>query len=147
MRVESLASRVEFNERRARALESVVVYKSDEERQQRPAAPPAPIPIEGRATQPSAPPASPSTAPTPPAVEGPGQRSRRRRRRRGRRGRGPAAAVMNGENAARPDTPAASEPLSTEDLNTFTGAESHRSETPATPADADRDSDGDDESQ
>jgi len=147
MRVESLASRVEFNERRARALESVVVYKSDEERQQRPAAPPAPIPIEGRATQPSAPPASPSTAPTPPAVEGPGQRSRRRRRRRGRRGRGPAAAVMNGENAARPDTPAASEPLSTEDLNTFTGAESHRSETPATPADSDRDSDGEDESQ
>ncbi|HEY6213107.1 MAG TPA: hypothetical protein VIW45_12525 [Vicinamibacterales bacterium] len=31
MRVESLASRVEFNERRARALESVVVYKSNGE--------------------------------------------------------------------------------------------------------------------
>ncbi len=31
MRVESLASRLEFNERRARALESVVVYKADEE--------------------------------------------------------------------------------------------------------------------
>ncbi len=30
MRVESLASRLEFNERRARALESVVVYKADE---------------------------------------------------------------------------------------------------------------------
>jgi hypothetical protein len=31
MRVESLASRLEFNERRARALESVVVYKAEEE--------------------------------------------------------------------------------------------------------------------
>jgi hypothetical protein len=31
MRVESLASRLEFNERRARALESVVVYKTGEE--------------------------------------------------------------------------------------------------------------------
>src|SRR5207248_10004895 len=97
--------------------------------------------------RPRAPPATPSPGPPPPAVAGPGQGSRRGRRRRGRRGRGPAAAVMNGENAARPDTPAASEPLSTEDLSTFTGAESHRSETPATPADSDRDSDGEDESQ
>ena len=32
MRVESLASRVEFNERRARALESVVVYKPSDDR-------------------------------------------------------------------------------------------------------------------
>ena len=36
MRVESLASRLEFNERRARALESVVVYKpATEERARR----------------------------------------------------------------------------------------------------------------
>jgi hypothetical protein len=146
MRVESLASRVEFNERRARALESVVAYRPDDERQQRPAPPSAPVPIEARGAQPVAPSASPSSA-TPPAGEGPGQRSRRRRRRRGRRGRGPAAAVMNGADAAQQDTAGASEPLPTEDLGTFTGAQSHRSETPATPADSDRDSDGDDESQ
>ena len=33
MRVESLTGRLEFNERRARALESVVVYKSPDERE------------------------------------------------------------------------------------------------------------------
>jgi hypothetical protein len=38
MRVESLASRLEFNERRARALESVVVYKPAEDRLEAPAA-------------------------------------------------------------------------------------------------------------
>src|SRR6185295_10704001 len=45
MRVESLTGRLEFNERRARALESVVVYKpADSERQPPPAAidPPTP---------------------------------------------------------------------------------------------------------
>jgi hypothetical protein len=149
MRVESLASRVEFNERRARALESVVAYKSDDERQipQRGAPPPAPVPIEGRATQPVAPSASPSAAAAAPTGEGPGQRSRRRRRRRGRRGRGPAAAVMNGENAPQPETPGAPEPLPGEDLGTFTGAESHPSENLTAPADSDRGSDGDDESQ
>ena len=145
MRVESLSSRVEFNERRARALESVVAYKSDDERQPRPAPPSAPIPIEARAAQPI--PSSPSAAAMPPAGEGPGQRSRRRRRRRGRRGRGPAAAVMSSEHVAQPDTPGAPEPLPTEDLGTFTGAQSHRSEAPATPEDSDRGSDGDDESQ
>src|SRR6185312_1358082 len=46
MRVESISSRLEFNERRARALESVVVYKAAEpEREARPATPaPAPAP-------------------------------------------------------------------------------------------------------
>jgi len=145
MRVESLSSRVEFNERRARALESVVAYKSDDERQPRPAPPSAPIPIEARAAQPI--PSSPSAAAMPPAGEGPGQRSRRRRRRRGRRGRGPAAAVMSSEHVAQPDTPEAPEPLPTEDLGTFTGAQSHRSEAAETPEDSDRGSDGDDESQ
>ena len=94
MRVESLSSRLEFNERRARALESAVVYKpSEEERPSRPS--------------PQAAAASPQAAPTTPQPqtssaqsphpqggvppEGPGQRSRRRRRRRGRRGGGPVA--------------------------------------------------------
>jgi hypothetical protein len=94
MRVESLSSRLEFNERRARALESAVVYKpSDEERPPRPSPPPA-------AVSPHAAPMTPqpqTPSPQPPHTqggvppEGPGQRSRRRRRRRGRRGGGPVA--------------------------------------------------------
>src|SRR5262245_58056834 len=145
MRVESLASRVEFNERRARALESVVVYKPETERQvQQPVSPPpAPIPIEAR----SVPQTAASAAPAgPPAGEGPGQRSRRRRRRRGRRGRGSAAAVMNGEHATTQPDAQASEPPAPEDLDTFTGARSHPSE-PLTPPGSDRTSDGDDDSQ
>src|SRR5438128_7440359 len=52
MRVESLASRLEFNERRARALESAVVYKpSTDERPPR------------QSQQPPSPPASPQTQP------------------------------------------------------------------------------------
>ncbi len=97
MQVESLSSRVEFNERRARALESVVAYKpSREDRYEPPperAAAPAPA-------QAPAPPGEPG-APAAPA-EGPGQRSRRRRRRRGRRGGQPAAAIM-GAGSASPD--------------------------------------------
>jgi hypothetical protein len=94
MRVESLSSRLEFNERRARALESAVVYKpSEEERPPRPSPPAA-------AASPQAAPATPqpqAPSPQPPHTqggappEGPGQRSRRRRRRRGRRGGGPVA--------------------------------------------------------
>jgi len=110
MRVESLTGRLEFNERRARALESVVVYKAPDERERgggggraphtEPpvprAEPPAP-PRSEAATQPAAPPAETS--------EGPGQRSRRRRRRRGRRGGGLASTIMGG-----PQAPATSAP-------------------------------------
>jgi hypothetical protein len=108
MRVESLAGRLEFNERRARALESVVVYKpSGEERDVRPpvqappleqrppreapaTATPAPVAIAGA----QAPAGGGAPAGSAPPAEGPGQRSRRRRRRRGRRGGGSAAAIM-----------------------------------------------------
>ncbi len=119
MRVESVSSRLEFNERRARALESAVVY--------RPAAPDeAAVPpvqrlqrtqtsVSQQSYAPPSPPAQPAPADAAPSagptsmtshaqlqtvsgggapVEGPGQRSRRRRRRRGRRGGAPAAAVM-----------------------------------------------------
>src|SRR5258705_6112684 len=90
MRVESLTGRLEVNERRARALESAVVYRpSSEERptrpqQQQPPPPPAQI-QQAQTPQTQAP--VPPTAQTPAGVpgEGPGQRSRRRRRRRGRR--------------------------------------------------------------
>jgi hypothetical protein len=99
MRVESLTSRLEFNERRARSLESVVVYRT-------PADTPradAPAPRPARAAEPDSEPLTQVTAPPAPAVvpgEGPGQRSRRRRRRRGRRGAGSVAAIMGGAAAA-----------------------------------------------
>ena len=122
MRIESISSRLEFNERRARALEGVVVYKSAEadepaahkpsaqprqqssqQPQQRYVPPPSPAPASGlpaaavaTAVAPSSPTqtsGSQSQGQSAPA-EGPGQRSRRRRRRRGRRGGGAASAVM-----------------------------------------------------
>ena len=121
MRVESLASRLEFNERRARALESVVVYKPSDDDRDEPAAPQhAPRPRSGASSHPQ-PAAAPSPRPIPlapaatddagvasttaglrrfrrppaAALKAPGQRSRRRRRRRGRRrGGAPASGLM-----------------------------------------------------
>ena len=104
MRVESLTGRLEFNERRARALESVVVYKSPDERERvvapRPAHPEPPMPKPDTAGQPA------NMQPRE-ANEGPGQRSRRRRRRRGRRGGGLASTIMGGpQSAAAPSSDA-----------------------------------------
>jgi hypothetical protein len=62
MRVESLSSRLEFNERRARALESAVVYKPAEE--ERPSRPPTPT---AAASPQPAPPPPPSQTPAPQA--------------------------------------------------------------------------------
>jgi hypothetical protein len=127
MRLESVSSRLEFNERRARALESVVVYKAPEP-EERPAPRPRPQPqpqrqshqpshahgSSSRAPSPAPPAAVPAPVPATPVAaapqegdgssqgaqaEGPGQRSRRRRRRRGRRGGGSAAAMMAGPGA------------------------------------------------
>src|SRR5262245_10846574 len=134
MRIESLTGRLEFNERRARALESVVVYKGPVEalgENEPVAASPqtaAPSP-EGR--QPS--PAAAASA------EGPGQRSRRRRRRRGRRGGGSAVDVMgrasgssgpDAADASGPDeSPESEEPqLARDDLDQFSGADAHPTE-------------------
>jgi hypothetical protein len=97
MRVESLTSRLEFNERRARALESVVVYKPAPEDRGEPV--PAreprhhqePVPVNREAGRPTMPGGQQPQLQQP---EGPGQRSRRRRRRRGRRGGGGSAAAM-----------------------------------------------------
>ena len=109
MRLESVSSRLEFNERRARALESVVVYKPSGAESERPPRqqppPPQPQPQPRGQAPPQVSYVAPAaeSAPTPqpaPAggsptgVEGPGQRSRRRRRRRGRRGAGSAATIM-----------------------------------------------------
>jgi hypothetical protein len=98
MRIESLTGRLEFNERRARALESVVAYRPSEGERPLPA---APIDVQQTEAEPEA--AHPTeAAPAATAIEGPGQRSRRRRRRRGRRGTGSAASAMGvpGEGAA-----------------------------------------------
>jgi len=98
MRVESLSSRLDFHERRARALEGAVQYRD--------------MP----AASPSGPSASSSPgAPAGAAREGEGQggesRSRRRRRRRGRRGaqEAPAGDAMAGAGTAA-ETPPAREP-------------------------------------
>ena len=112
MQVESLASRLEFNERRARALESAVVYQPARDepvlRTPEPQPATAPVPYSRPSAQPANPSSSVGAGPAPgqgpapgssPAPggqgpEGPGQRSRRRRRRRGRRGGPPAAGVI-----------------------------------------------------
>jgi hypothetical protein len=148
MRVESMSSRLDFNERRARALESVVVYKpsADDVAEREPvvSAPTmvAATPQPTRAAAPIATHPSPGVSGQP--AEGPGQRSRRRRRRRGRRGNGPAAAVMGAQNAM-PESagsqsqadpaehqadrgPADPRPIARDDLDQFSGAESHPSE-------------------
>ncbi|HEV3140614.1 MAG TPA: hypothetical protein VGY57_08870 [Vicinamibacterales bacterium] len=138
MRVESLASRVEFNERRARALESVVVYRpSGDEPAPRPQQPPqhhhqqppstaqpAPMPHQQGSTSPSG-----FQQQGGPAGEGPGQRSRRRRRRRGRRGGGQAAAIMGAPAGGPPQVSAAPETAEDHDA-----AQDHQSAAaPATP--------------
>ena len=99
MRLESLSSRMDFDERRARALETVVQYRpgtgpsrepqqtrarppqDDRQHQQpRPAPPPAPEPVQAQAAA-----ARADAGPADPASESNTAR-RRRRRRRGRRG-------------------------------------------------------------
>ena len=137
MRVESLTSRLEFSERRARALESVVVYKPAGDDREAPAAPqnaprarsgpsshqppaaappPRPVPLPPAAGQPaeaaaaSAIPAAPVSPETAGAPESPGQRSRRRRRRRGRRSGAPASGLMG--PSTEPGQGADGEPLS-----------------------------------
>ncbi|MBZ5555661.1 MAG: hypothetical protein LAO77_00150 [Acidobacteriia bacterium] len=124
MKVESLTGRLEFNERRARALESVVVYKPSDEPVAPPPAPrPSPAPARsdyyrppaqtfnsgassqaasGAAPSGGAPVSIGDRAPQAggaPFVqgEGPGQRSRRRRRRRGRRSGGGAPGGPSGQ--------------------------------------------------
>jgi hypothetical protein len=117
MRVESLDARVDFSERRARALEGAVMYRphEDEEgRQGRPmpserTGPGVVAPAVSSAASPGA--TSSPAAGTTPVAEGAGQRSRRRRRRRSRRGGAPAASVMGvPAGAAQGQSSGASEP-------------------------------------
>jgi hypothetical protein len=101
MRVESLSSRLDFDERRARALEGVVQYRPsgaisrDRGRPQSslpPTATGAPQPVSG---QPVAAPSDAEHAEAQPP-------RRRRRRRRGRRGRGGTPVATEGVAAAQP---------------------------------------------
>jgi hypothetical protein len=124
MRVEALASRLDFSERRVRALEGVVQYRPEAVRQRGPHAAGRPERIDGRDRAPradgegaeiAADPASaaengsagPAGTQTPGAAVEPGRR--RRRRRRGRRGTGapvtaPGADIQsNGAAAAEDD--------------------------------------------
>ena len=151
MRLESIGSRLEFNERRARDLESAMAFPASIERApDRPARVASPI---TPAAQPHAPqPAAPATSGVAPQG-GPGQpadgsaqrSSRRRRRRRGRRGGGgpvPATAGVAPIPGTAPADAAAPEMTSAkDDLENFGGAAAHPSEPeippPASPPDAD----------
>jgi hypothetical protein len=157
MRLESIASRLDFNERRARALESVVVYKPASERESIYDAPPQTA--TPAAHQPAAPAGSqPQQSRPPGSPEGPGQRSRRRRRRRGRRGGGAAAALMAGsQNAASPvaetkDAHAAAQPSTVfepQSIDSTGGgsaaAPSSRPAAPEPPSESDRGFDSDEQ--
>jgi hypothetical protein len=148
MQLESLTGRLEFNERRARALESVVAC--------RPSSTPAPnerAASERREPGPSAPiPATAETATAPREAlspsgisgvpsEGPGQRSRRRRRRRGRRGGGSAASIMGapgGQDASAPSTPSPDsiqDPMGVEAQRAEPAESQAPTESPTRPAD------------
>jgi hypothetical protein len=123
MRVESLASRLEFNERRARALESVVAYKPGGGNGESPR---EIGPVPAAADQPALQDPAASPAPGPGSIEGPGQRSRRRRRRRGRRGGPPASLVMGGSSPEHRQEHAAVDEA--ESLDTAPAAEAHSNE-------------------
>ncbi|MBP1633586.1 MAG: hypothetical protein H6Q10_160 [Acidobacteria bacterium] len=98
MRVESLSSRLDFSERRARALEGVVMYRPGEGPEAEAAAAPA-------AAEAGRPPEGPGAA---------GEQRRKRRRRRGRRAPGAGApaeeASRAGGDAPGEDGPEAAEP-------------------------------------
>ena len=120
MRLESVQSRLEFNERRARALEAVVQYRTEpqgrdhrrdarvETHRQHPAPRPQ-VPASVAAQGPVVPAAEPGTEPqggVDPLTGGDSLRTRRRRRRRGRRGQGLAGEAGTATSAAagEPDT-------------------------------------------
>ena len=127
MRVESLDARVDFSERRARALEGAVLYRPQADEREAPSRP-APPALPDRGPSRQAVPQARQVAPAIPAgpsgsgsdagtalpapggsAESGGQRSKRRRRRRGRRGGAPAAAIMGSPagspQGAAPDAP------------------------------------------
>jgi hypothetical protein len=111
MRVESLSSRLDFDERRARSLENVVQYKrpagpsgppapSGPSGPRGPSGPAGPSGSSGPAHAPSGGPGGAGIAAAPGSTGAPGERHRRRRRRRRRPGRTMADRVSsNPENS------------------------------------------------
>ncbi len=98
MRVESLSSRLDFHERRTRALEGIVQYR-----------PGSGAAAPGAAEHPAE--AGPSPAPSQPGDTHAESRSRRRRRRRGRRGSPTAPAGDHQDtHSVEPDAPAGRDP-------------------------------------
>jgi hypothetical protein len=110
MRLESLSSRMDFDERRARALETVVQYRpgtgpareapAPRPRQDdRPYQPPPPQSI-ATTPSPAAPPSPPGAGETNSTEPQAGESNTARRRRRRRRGRRGGRGRMQGENVA-----------------------------------------------
>jgi hypothetical protein len=138
MRVESLSSRLDFSERRVRALEGVVQYRpeavaahdrQDDEFDEFGDTPAAVAAGHSAGSAPGAQGAGPGSGPaqgagTSPSA-GPGAGRRRRRRRRGRRGPGgppgapiqgtPGAAMASPAGAGATDSPGGDEPLDDDD--------------------------------
>ncbi len=127
MRAESLSSRLDFSERRVRALEGVVQYRPEAIRPRERREPP-PQPAAGGATEGVLTDAAQDAAPTDstPRAEGDGTARRRRRRRRGRRGSGPGmtgasddaetAPGDDGSAAGDEDAPSADDDMSADDM-------------------------------
>jgi hypothetical protein len=125
MRVESLSSRLDFDERRARALEGVVQYRPGAASARERARTQSNLQVATASSQPVAGPTPPSSSDSDQAEAAPPRR--RRRRRRGRRGRGStppgdvSAAKAGGGSEARgleetePDGPDAATDDSTPD--------------------------------
>ena len=143
MRVESIGSRLEFNERRTRGLESSAFVMPSEKGPDRPPRPPSPVqaspPPVGSVTP------SPGAAPMPQGsgqpADGSASRSRRRRRRRGRRGGGGQPGPWAPAPSQATGAPAEASPAK-DDLENFGGAASHPSEAeiPSSAPDGDDDS-------
>jgi hypothetical protein len=115
MRVESVAGRLDFNERRARALEAVVQYRPDAAERG-----PGPAPLSGIG------PGGESAAPSgvDPITGAESLRSRRRRRRRGRRsGPGFGEPGADERRATGDERPTTSEEPATNDEPRVTGDE------------------------
>jgi len=147
MRVESIGSRLEFNERRTRGLESAAFAMGSEKGPDRPPRTPPPVqaapqPVGSAAPSPGPSPMLPQSSGQP--ADGSASRSRRRRRRRGRRGAGqpvPGAPAPSPASAPETGTSAEAPPVK-DDLENFGGAASHPSEAeiPSSAPDADDDS-------
>jgi hypothetical protein len=105
MLVESLSTRLDFDERRARALEGVVQYRPGTPLAPPPAPPPVAVAAPAGADDiesatPGAAPGTPGAASTPGTDPGDGRGPRRRRRRRGRRRGGLEAGGEAGQAGA-----------------------------------------------